>query len=659
MKRTFPFILLFIIATATIGDTLDMSANEVHSDTRKSIYSLIGDATVRSTKITIHADLITIYKKEKRIVAEGNVHGTISGGKFSGESIVYHSGSGKADILNGSIVVDKDFVFRAAEIHYLGNNRYHMVKGSMTTCPTCCSHWSFDANQIKIRKEGYAFFDNLTFRIGKHHYFYLPKFIYPAKTERAFGLLIPEIGNSSRQGFKYRQSLFIPIGKSMDATYTLDYYSKAGTGNGFEYRLARKPGEFGRFYVYSIDDRLKGERRSFFDGHYHYFLPSGDKLRLRSFEGDDFNLIRDFTFRRYDLAMRSYYTDFSYELNREHFQATIAATRRNLLFTDGETTFYTLPEIRIASRGLGLGGHRLRIDAGIGKVENPNIDASGFLSTYVKAEATRNFALGNFTIVDQFKAAVHHYGNNPVLNDFSSWRGEVKLYFPTLERHYGPAVHRIRLFAALGEYSANKDFPQFINNIEDYIMPDGMYGRFGIESTLLSGSTTAIGGIYTARNLSGNRFHNPNDPSRTSGTAPLVGYLRLPFSNGIRFSLDARYDPALNAVDRMMLTASFGTHISASYLRAYTFGENETRDSLITAIRWRLGENWHAGFRADYDFSLNDFRYKMIQLRYYRDCIGMNITYRNNSYSTVTTNEFTISLVLRNIGEMFKYRLGL
>ncbi|MCK5878444.1 MAG: hypothetical protein KAH24_01600, partial [Holophagae bacterium] len=52
-------------------DTLNMTADEVHSDTKKEIFTLVGSATVESQKITLHADLITVYKKEKRIVAEG------------------------------------------------------------------------------------------------------------------------------------------------------------------------------------------------------------------------------------------------------------------------------------------------------------------------------------------------------------------------------------------------------------------------------------------------------------------------------------------------------------------------------------------------------------------------------------------------------------
>ncbi|NOY24219.1 MAG: LPS-assembly protein LptD [Acidobacteria bacterium] len=660
MKRLLLLILCLTLPVVNgFTDTLNMTADEVHSDTKKGIYTLIGSATVASLKITIHADMITIYKKDKRVVAEGNINGTMANGKFSGDKMVYLTEKGTADIINGSIVMNEGFVFKAKEIHYLGDDRYHLVDGSMTTCPDCCAKWSFDASQITVRKEGYAFFDNLTFRVGNHHYMYLPKFIYPAKMKRTFGLLNPEIGNSSKQGFKYRQSLFIPIGETMDATYTLDYYSKTGTGNGFEYRLARTPGEFGKFYIYTINDTVKGERRSIFDGSYHYFLPSGDKIRLQSFEGDDFDLIRDFTFRRYDLAMRSYFTDFSYEMNRSHFQLTVEARRRNILFTDGETTFYNLPEIRFSSRALTLAGHRVRVDAGVGDVQNPNVDDSSFLSSFVQSEATRNFSLGNFTVVDRFKAAFHNYGNNAVLNDFSSYLGEMKLFSPALEHHYGSSIHRVQFFAALGYHNASEAFPEFINDSEDYVLPDGMYGSLGVESTLSSGNTTAIGGLYVTRNLSGNDYHNPNDATRMSETSPLVGYLRIPFSSGISFSMDARYDPALNTMDRMMFTANLGEHLSASYLRAFTFGENETRDSLIAAIHGHLSKNWTASFRADYDFSLNDFRYKMIQIRYYRDCIGMNITYRNNSYSTITTNEFTISLILRNIGEMFKYRLGL
>ncbi|NOZ14079.1 MAG: LPS-assembly protein LptD [Acidobacteria bacterium] len=654
------FCLLSLISINTIADTLNMSADEVHSDTKKGIFTLIGSATVKSEKVTIHADMITIYRKEKQVVAKGNVHGKMASGSFSGEKMVYSTQKGTADISDGSILLNQGFIFRAKEIHYLGKGRYHLVEGSMTTCPDCCARWSFDASEIKVKKEGYAFFDNLTFRIGNHHYMYLPKFIYPAKMKRTFGLLIPEIGNSSRQGFKYRQSLFIPIGESMDMTYTLDYYSKAGTGNGFEYRLARHPGEFGRFYLYSISNNLKGgERSSLFDGKYHDFLPSGDKIRLTSFEGDDFNLVRDFTFRQYDLAMRQYNTDFSYEINRPHFQLTLAAARRNILFTDGKKTFYNLPELRFSSRGLTLAGHRVRLDARIGNVKNPNMGDSAFLSSFIRSEARRSFSLGNFTVTDRFRVSVHQYGNNPVLNDFSSYLGEIRLYSPMLEHHYGSSVHQIRFFTAFGYHNASSGFPEFINDSEDYITPDGIYGSAGVESILISGNRTAIGGMYITRNLSGNMYHNPNDSSRESKTSPIIAYLRFPFSDSIRFSLDARFDPALNTLDRMMFTANFGEHISASYLRAFTFGENQIRDSLIAAIQGQLSENWSAAFRADYDFTLNDFRYKMIQLRYYRDCIGMNITYRNNSYSTVTTNEFTISLVLRNIGEMFKYRLGL
>jgi len=660
MKRLLLLIICIGIPFVNgVADTLNMTADEVHSDTKKEVVSLVGSATVQSQKITIHADLITIYKKEKRVVAEGNVHGHMANNKFTGERMVYFTEKGTASITNGSIVFNQDFVFQAKEIHYLGEDRYRLVDGSMTTCPDCCKNWSFDASQIKVRKEGYAFFDNLTFRVGNHHYMYLPRFIYPAKIKRTFGLLIPEIGNSSKQGFKYRQSLFIPIGDSMDATYTLDYYSKAGTGNGFEYRLARKPGEFGKFYVYTINDTLKGERRSFFDGSYHYYLPSGDKIRLQSFEGDDFNLIRDFTFRDYDLAMRSYFTDFSYEMNRPHFQFTVGATRRNILFADGENTFYDSPELRFSSRALRLAGHRVRLDAGVGNIQNPNLDDSTFLSSFVESEATRNFALGNFTAVDRFKASFHSYGSNSVLNDYASLLGELKVYSPALERQYGSSIHRVQFFAGLGYHNASETFPEFINDSEDYILPDGMYGSLGVESTLSSGDKTAVGGLYVTRNFSGNSYHNPNDPSQTSETSPIVGYFRLPFSSKVSFNLDARYDPALNAVDRMMFTANLGEHLSASYLRAFTFGENDTRDSLITSIQGHLSENWTARFSADYDFSLSDFRYKMIQIRYYRDCIGMNITYRNNSYSTVTSNEFVISLVLRNIGEMFKYRLGL
>jgi LPS-assembly protein len=67
----------------------------------------------------------------------------------------------------------------------------------------------------------------------------LPALYWPLEQDqRSSGLLLPAIGTSSLRGFMFSQSAFWAISRSADATFTFDYFSKAGQGIGSEFRHA-------------------------------------------------------------------------------------------------------------------------------------------------------------------------------------------------------------------------------------------------------------------------------------------------------------------------------------------------------------------------------------------------------------------------------------
>jgi LPS-assembly protein len=91
---------------------------------------------------------------------------------------------------------------------------------------------------------------------------YLPYLVFPVKTTRQSGFLLPRIGYSTKEeGFKYLQPFYWAIGYSQDATISLDYRSAKGIGGILEYRYVLSRVSQGRLEsLYFYDRDLKEER---------------------------------------------------------------------------------------------------------------------------------------------------------------------------------------------------------------------------------------------------------------------------------------------------------------------------------------------------------------------------------------------------------------
>jgi len=78
-------------------------------------------------------------------------------------------------------------------------------------------------------------------------------FSAPVGSGRETGFLIPAVGNSSDKGIRFSPTFFWAIDENKDATFTADYYSKRGIGEGVEYRFVDFNHE-GTWHVYHMGD---------------------------------------------------------------------------------------------------------------------------------------------------------------------------------------------------------------------------------------------------------------------------------------------------------------------------------------------------------------------------------------------------------------------
>mgnify|MGYP007051340345 CR=1 len=83
--------------------------------------------------------------------------------------------------------------------------------------------------------------------------------LWPVKTERTTGLLVPTFGFSNQRGFYLGNSLYIVGGRSWDTTIYLDWYSKGYYGIGDELRWAPTEGAQGWITGYTIRDKDTGK----------------------------------------------------------------------------------------------------------------------------------------------------------------------------------------------------------------------------------------------------------------------------------------------------------------------------------------------------------------------------------------------------------------
>ncbi len=170
-------------------------------------------------------------------VATGNVAfeaGEISllGSRMSGYLL-----AGTGEIEDAFGIGPGDVFFRGEHISQVDAGVYRIEKGVVTPCTQTLPIWEFSASSFDLYVDDHVTMKMPVFKVKGVPLIVLPALYWPIDEDRrSSGLLLPSIGTSSRKGFTYSQPVFWAINRSMDATFSYDYYSKIGSGFGAEFR---------------------------------------------------------------------------------------------------------------------------------------------------------------------------------------------------------------------------------------------------------------------------------------------------------------------------------------------------------------------------------------------------------------------------------------
>ncbi|MDI9561399.1 MAG: LPS assembly protein LptD [Pseudomonadota bacterium] len=279
----------------SLTNQVDISARYLEHKKEQNVYIAKGDVDIKEGARILNADSLVYDDNSKEIFAEGNILLQDEGDVIECEKLYLNLVTKTGTIEKGKIFVKKGgFQIAGEHINKVGESQYKIKNGEITTCEGERPAWKFLANDIDVTIEGYAKTKGAKFQILNTTVFYLPWGIFPVKTERQSGLLMPSFALSSRDGTKLKTSYFWAISKDKDATFYLDYIGDRGIKPGAEFRYALAETFKGTLYSTIVSDRKYDRTRYQIKATHDQVMWKDLALKIKTNYVSDVDYMKDF-----------------------------------------------------------------------------------------------------------------------------------------------------------------------------------------------------------------------------------------------------------------------------------------------------------------------------------------------------------------------------
>jgi LPS-assembly protein len=277
------------------------------------LYTLTGHIVIHYKDYVVSADHATYNQDTSEIVAEGNLH--VDGGPDEAHFVAGHGtmnldahtahlydvtgtlGEGRTSQVKTVTTVlpgvgtlqqakpvftsSSPFALTARELIQTGENRYHIVQGTMTSCRLPTPDWQLVAHNFFL-ENGVARAKSSWFElqalpvVHKVPVFYMPYVTHPVNADsRESGILIPMFGKDTQKGWIFGEDVYFTLGRSADLLIGSQYYSKRGFAPNGLFRYKGRGYDFATFRFNSLLDRLPGTENQggvdlLFDGRHDF-----------------------------------------------------------------------------------------------------------------------------------------------------------------------------------------------------------------------------------------------------------------------------------------------------------------------------------------------------------------------------------------------------
>jgi len=233
-----------------------VTADRLEQDRDNDRYLAAGNVTIARGGIRLNADRVSLDRRTMYAEAEGHVMVTSGQDVITGRRLEIDLDAETGTIYQGTVfLAENHFYIHGERLHKLGPATYRGDHVRLTTCDGADPAWQIQGRNLEITVDGYGKMDHASLWARNMPLAYIPAMIFPAKTKRQTGLLVPEAGFSDRLGVIYGQPFFWAINEQQDATFYLNSMSRRGLMLGMEYRYALGQGSRGTLMYDFLDDR--------------------------------------------------------------------------------------------------------------------------------------------------------------------------------------------------------------------------------------------------------------------------------------------------------------------------------------------------------------------------------------------------------------------
>lgn len=237
-----------------------ITSDSLKHEKSTSMYTAKGSVLVEQGETIMVADEMKYDEKTSNVFPEGNVIFDTSDIILKAEKAEFNLNTKKGTFYNAEIFSKKEkFRVSGKEIEKRGEKEYFIKKASITTCENPSPEWCIKGRTADIIIGDRFRARDATFHVKDFPILYTPYLLGPALTERKTGLLMPVVGYTQSKGFYYRQPFFWAIDEDKDATFIVDWYSRAGLGEGAEYRYVAPGNVEGKHWLYHFHDKKAGQ----------------------------------------------------------------------------------------------------------------------------------------------------------------------------------------------------------------------------------------------------------------------------------------------------------------------------------------------------------------------------------------------------------------
>lgn len=211
----------------------EITAHEIEFDAESGV--LVARSKVRLVQgaDSLKADWVAFDREQQRGVASGNVvivdDGRLLEAAFVHFAVEREQGfmlEGRYDTGEGGFIVE------AAKLAKTGEDTYRVGEGRFTTCrcpeEEARKPWQIEAGDTDMKIGGYAFAKNTMLKVLGMPVIWLPRMIFPVKTERESGVLLPEFDIGGRNGFDVGLPIFWAPREDVGVIVTPRYLTKRG-----------------------------------------------------------------------------------------------------------------------------------------------------------------------------------------------------------------------------------------------------------------------------------------------------------------------------------------------------------------------------------------------------------------------------------------------